>query len=402
MVRFSIFLPTYNRYELVVKTLNSLVAQTYANFEVLFYDNGSHQSVKEIVDTYQDNRIIYTRYEENQNINDIAEDSLNRMTGTHFLFLADDDALVPGALAIVAYVVDKHGIEILQTGFTLFSHVHRSVDLGKAEFNRFTGNLEEYDAQEAALNYCNGWGIGPKHSYKAPRMSHSSGIFIAKQLIDKTRSHQRELFVKPFGDIGYVGAMLNARKYYFIDMPLAVIGETQVREMNGAKPGQRQKWTKEVKYLEHSPVKGASFVNMGTDAHLKVLTRNNWNERYDCRLRPYFYMQHLKQVVSDSPWTLTTVRDIAECIPHYAASIFSAFTLKSLTRVFAKLVHKIGSTITGSTRESDNTIDVVGVQAHSCELVQFMDINGFAEWIDINCVKCLTGKQRETIGFENS
>lgn len=389
MVKFSIFLPTYNRHDLVVKTLNSLIAQTYADFEILFYDNGSNPSVESIVNKYQDYRIKYTRYEENQDVNDIAEDSLKKMSGSYFLFLADDDALVPGALAIVADIIDKHEIDILQIGFTPFSHVHRTVDIGKVGFKRFTGKLEEYDSKEAAYHFCNGWGIGQKYTFKAPKMAHSSGIFISKQLIDKTRQHQGELFVKPFGDIGYVGALLNATTYYFVDAPLAIIGETQIREMNGAKPGQRQKWEKEVKYLEHSPVKGASFVNMGTDAHLKVLYRNKCNAVYDCRLRPNFYLRHLKQVFSDSPWTWKTVRDVAESIPHYLISIFTFITLKSITHIFDKLFYKICSLKTRTTKEFNENVDQVKEDAQIDKIKEFNDINEYAAWVNDNYVKSL-------------
>lgn len=123
ITKFSIYLPTYNRHELVARTLESLSNQTYANFEVLLYDNGSDEPVKELVESYMDKRFIYTRLEKNQHTSDLAEDSLNRMSGTHFLFLADDDVLVPRALEIVAKVFHQHGVDILQTGYALFNEL---------------------------------------------------------------------------------------------------------------------------------------------------------------------------------------------------------------------------------------------------------------------------------------
>ena len=387
-VKFSIYLPTYNRNELLVKTIDSLVAQTYGNFELFLYDNGSVQPAKEIVNSYHDERIVYTRFEENQNTCDLAEDAINRMSGSHFLFLADDDVLVPSALSIVANIINQHKIEILQTGFALFSHIHRTVDLTKVKINCFNGKLEELDAQEAALHYCNGWGIGRKRRYRAPKMAHSSGIFIEKSLIEKTRNCQGELFIKPFGDIGYVGALLHAEKCHYLDLPLAIVGETQVREMNGAMPGQRHKWVKEIQYLEYSPLNAASFQNMGTDAHLKVLLRNNWGNRYDYRLRPHFYIRHLKQVMSDSPWTAQTLKDVAECIPHYAASLFyelyPANLLQLLARKWKKAAFPEGKPFNAA--EGGNADSP---QHGMDSTLHFEDINGFAEWLDRNCIQCL-------------
>ena len=381
-MKFSIFLPSYNRHALVTKALDSVFAQTYPDFEILFYDNGSNPSLESIVRNYRDIRLKYTRCKKNQNINDLAENSINQMSGSFFLFLADDDALVPNALVVVADVVRKKGIDILAVRFTPFSHIHRTVDLGKIGLNCFTGILEEYDAKEAAYHFCNGWGIGRKRVFRSPRMAHSSGIFISKQLIDKTRRNQRELFIKPFGDIGYVGALLNANQYYFMDAPLAVIGETQIREMNGAQPGQRQKWEKEIKHIEYSPLKGASFVNMGMDAHLKVLYRNSAHQVYDCRLRPSFYKRHLKQVCSDSPWTKQTVRDIAECVPHYLLSILQSIGWKS-----------VEPRIQQSSKMSMLAPFVNEIPEAAGASKTFADINEYAVWVNEVCVKRLLDRK---------
>lgn len=217
-------------------------------------------------------------------------------------------------------------------------------------------------------------------------MAHSSGLFISKALVDKTRNIQRELFIKPFGDIGYVGALLNATKYCYLDLPLAIIGETQVREMNGSKPGQRQKWEKEIQYLEHSPIKGSSFQNMGTDAHLKVLIRNHWEDRYDCQLRPSFYRRHLKQVLADSPKTLKTVRDSMECIPLYAISILRYFSLSKLRESLFKHKNKTKASSKIQNKYDNTNNNDTTISHHSNELLQFNNINRFAEWLNINYV----------------
>lgn len=378
MVKFSIFLPTYNRQSLVVSTIASLIAQSYRTFEVLLYDNGSHPPVREIAEGLRDGRFRYRRYDENQDVNDLAEDAIDRMSGTHFLFLADDDVLVPAALEVAEGLLRAPEVEILHTGFTRFSHRERRCDLGKAELERFTGRLEVFDAREMALKYIGDWGIGPRGHHEAPRASHSSGIFLSKRLVDRTRRRQGELFIKPFGDVGYVGALLNTDRCHHVDLPLAVIGEAPVREMNGALPGQRLKWIKDVAHLEHSPLKAASFVNMGADAHLKVISRNGLGGSGDFRLRPSFYRRHLRQVLSDSPWTSRTLRDVLEAVPHAIASVFHRPTLGRLAP--GRLVRKARSSSPRAER------------AEPPRSMSFEDINRFAEWVQARYVDPIRGE----------
>ena len=49
---FSVVIPTYNRAVLLKRALESLVNQTYKNFEVIICDDGSTDNTKEVVDSF--------------------------------------------------------------------------------------------------------------------------------------------------------------------------------------------------------------------------------------------------------------------------------------------------------------------------------------------------------------
>jgi glycosyltransferase involved in cell wall biosynthesis len=57
----SIIIPTYNRAHLIGETLNSVLAQTYANWECIIIDDGSSDNTLEVIDNYikKDNRFQY-------------------------------------------------------------------------------------------------------------------------------------------------------------------------------------------------------------------------------------------------------------------------------------------------------------------------------------------------------
>lgn len=53
-VRFSIIVPTYNSERFLDRCLNSLVSQSYRNYEVIIIDDGSTDSTKDICQRYME------------------------------------------------------------------------------------------------------------------------------------------------------------------------------------------------------------------------------------------------------------------------------------------------------------------------------------------------------------
>lgn len=58
-IQFSIIVPTYNRASLINNTLQSLLYQTYTNYEILVIDDGGTDNTKAVVDSINDSRISY-------------------------------------------------------------------------------------------------------------------------------------------------------------------------------------------------------------------------------------------------------------------------------------------------------------------------------------------------------
>ena len=57
---FSVVIPTYNRADVLSRSVDSVLSQTYHNFELIIIDNGSTDGTQQWVsDNYQDDRIIY-------------------------------------------------------------------------------------------------------------------------------------------------------------------------------------------------------------------------------------------------------------------------------------------------------------------------------------------------------
>ena len=57
---FSIVIPTYNRADRLNKTINSVLAQTFSDFEMLIMDDGSTDHTQELIESFNDSRLIYS------------------------------------------------------------------------------------------------------------------------------------------------------------------------------------------------------------------------------------------------------------------------------------------------------------------------------------------------------
>ena len=57
---FSVVIPTYNRADILPRSIDSVLSQTYKDYELIIVDNGSTDNTQEwLSDNYQDDRIIY-------------------------------------------------------------------------------------------------------------------------------------------------------------------------------------------------------------------------------------------------------------------------------------------------------------------------------------------------------
>lgn len=89
----SIGMPTYNRAHLLKRSLDSLLAQTYKNFELIISDDGSIDDTEKICTQYmeRDKRIRYVRHPKNIGHVVNFEYVMRQANGDYFMWAADDD-----------------------------------------------------------------------------------------------------------------------------------------------------------------------------------------------------------------------------------------------------------------------------------------------------------------------
>lgn len=106
--KVSIGIPVYNGERYLSETLDSIMAQTFVDIEIVISDNGSTDRTEEIcrAAAAQDARIHYARYEENRgaawNYNNVF--ALSK--GEYFKWAAADDLMAPELIARCVEVLD--------------------------------------------------------------------------------------------------------------------------------------------------------------------------------------------------------------------------------------------------------------------------------------------------------
>lgn len=107
--RVSIGLPVYNGANFLVETVDSILAQTFRDFELIIVDNASTDATQEICAAYaaRDARVCYHRNE--QNIGAAANYNLafEMARGEYFRWSAHDDLIAPTFLERCVEVLDS-------------------------------------------------------------------------------------------------------------------------------------------------------------------------------------------------------------------------------------------------------------------------------------------------------
>jgi glycosyltransferase involved in cell wall biosynthesis len=100
-LKVSVIIPVYNQREFIHETIDSVLAQTYRNMEIIVADDGSTDGTVAIIQEYgvkHPDRIIPVYSEKNTGIAANMNRGLRRHTGEFIAWLGGDDLMLPGKI----------------------------------------------------------------------------------------------------------------------------------------------------------------------------------------------------------------------------------------------------------------------------------------------------------------
>lgn len=119
MPRVSVIVPVYNSREYLGPCVESVLNQSYADFELILIDDGSTDGCAEMCDRFasSDHRVRCVHMK-NSGVSAARNLGLSFATGEYVTFVDSDDMLLPNALQIISEYLNEAEIDLLQFSLT--------------------------------------------------------------------------------------------------------------------------------------------------------------------------------------------------------------------------------------------------------------------------------------------
>ena len=220
---FSVVLPTRNRADLLRRALQSILWQTFPDYEVIVFDNASEDDTPNVVKEFDDPRIRYIRSEKWIQVQATFEEAFKAANGHFLRVMGDDDALLPHCLERAKEIIEKHKARLLC--FSLKALYYYSDWVQETERNTLllrTSTCEEkiLDSKAELRSF---FGIG---GFSYARHPNATNTFFQKTDIDYLMNKHGQIFLNDHcGDISVAVFLLDLTDHYLlVDEPSHVAG----------------------------------------------------------------------------------------------------------------------------------------------------------------------------------
>lgn len=140
----SVIVPVYNVERYMAKCIESVIAQTFTNWELILVDDGSSDDSLAICNRYaeQDDRITVV-HQENQGVSSARNRGIDIAKGEYISFIDSDDYVTPTYLSDMV----NHNSDVVASGFTLWYAADNRNEIKtfhqQATFSRENGNIAD-------------------------------------------------------------------------------------------------------------------------------------------------------------------------------------------------------------------------------------------------------------------
>ena len=155
MKKISIIVPIYNIEKYLPRCLDSILAQTYKNLEVILVDDGSVDNSGMIADKYarKDQRIKVI-HQVNQGVSVARNTGIDLATGDYIGFVDGDDYIEPDMYEILMRIIDEQQVDIAHCGYQM-------VYPSKTEYYYNTKKKIKMNREEGVLELLRGRKVEP-------------------------------------------------------------------------------------------------------------------------------------------------------------------------------------------------------------------------------------------------
>ena len=277
-------MPTRNRAKLLTFAVQSVLNQTFDDFEIIISDNFSSDNTEEISKNFDDKRIKYYRSETSLSMGDSWEFALNHASGEYICFLSDDDAYAKTFLQKMFQTIEEEKSEIVTASLTPYYAADtfaygRNITKNSLVIKPFDRRTYVLDKKEALTSLFSQFQLTrpiEKHSsVNVPQLVNST---YHASLLKRVRNRINKIFPIVGSDIYTSALFLNSsEKYCYINEPLYLYAIWEGSET----AGEQSLFEKnpEERKMEYVPLKNLlSLPNYGANAILRA--KADWGEDF--------------------------------------------------------------------------------------------------------------------------
>lgn len=130
---FSVIIPVYNGEKFIDNAINSVMSQTYSDWELIIVNDGSYDDTINVLTKYEDNEKIKVINQKNGGVSVARNNGFSHSKGDYIAFLDADDVWNNDHLSVMADLIAKYPDAGLYGTFTRTELVNGDI-IDKAEF----------------------------------------------------------------------------------------------------------------------------------------------------------------------------------------------------------------------------------------------------------------------------
>ena len=222
-MKISIVVPTRNRAEFLKYCLETCLASSDPEIEVVVSDNNSMDDTRDVAAAFTDPRLVYVHPGRDLSMRQNFEFALSHATGDYVIFIGDDDGVVPNGIATLRYLIDKFHPDIITWRHITYIWPHQEPvptdGLLKFRYRDFCGPLFKLDPARIFQDFCDA---------KLINYRDGANIYhgcVARPVIDRIQAKGGEYFQGQIPDVNTaLSNLIEANSMLWIRNPVTIAG----------------------------------------------------------------------------------------------------------------------------------------------------------------------------------
>lgn len=155
MIKVSVIIPVYNVEKYLRECINSILRQTYSNFEVILIDDGSTDSSGNICDEYINDLRVKVIHKKNEGVSATRNRGIEEAKGEFITFIDSDDFIDENMLKIMLEYQEKNNADLVQCNLNSYSENKSFLLYKNVKTHLYNTNDDKLKKAIISINYSN-------------------------------------------------------------------------------------------------------------------------------------------------------------------------------------------------------------------------------------------------------